>query len=124
MRFNLTTGQKLGRSDGVIGANINHAVWKHRAWWIIHDGLFFNGKTWSRKKEDLLTKLDEEMRPVAETSLPSCPQTLFFSPDRRYAYQFICKRKIAEDLSPCGKMEVKRQGAERSCEKKSEYCGV
>lgn len=26
----------------------------------------------------------------------------------------ICKRKIAEDLSPCGKMGVKRQGAERS----------
>ena len=24
------------------------------------------------------------------------------------------KRKIAEDLSPCGKMGVKRQGAERS----------
>lgn len=26
----------------------------------------------------------------------------------------ICKRKIAEDLSPCGKMGVKSQGAERS----------
>lgn len=26
----------------------------------------------------------------------------------------ICKRKIAEYLSPCGKIGVKRQGAERS----------
>ena len=40
------------------------------------------------------------------------------------AAEYNGKRKIAEDLSPCGKMEVKRQGAERSCEKKSEYCGV
>ena len=94
MRLNLTTGQKLGRSGSVIGANINHAIWKHWAWWIIHDGLLFNCRAWSRNKDDLLTKLDEETRPLAETSLPFCPQTLFFSPGRRYAYQFIFASQI------------------------------
>ena len=94
VRLNLTTGQELGRCGGVIGANINHTVWEHGSWWIIHGGLLFNGRAWSRNKDDLLTKLDEEMRPLAETSLPFCPQTLFFSPGRRYAYQFIFESQV------------------------------
>ena len=93
-RLDLTTGQELGRSGGVIGANINYTIWEHEAWWIIHDGLLFNGRTWSRNKDGLLTKLDKGMRPLAETSLPFCPQALFFSPDRRYAYQFIFESQV------------------------------
>ena len=45
--------------------------------------------------------------------VPSC-FGFFYAQNSSFTGMDVCKRKIEEDLSPCGKMGVKRQGAERS----------
>ena len=52
----------------------------------------------------------------AEGGKPSAPSCFgfFYAQKSHSGAMDVCKRKIEEDLSPCGKMGVKRQGAERS----------
>ena len=92
-RVDTLTGATIERIPHPFGINVYGKKYHNGFWWIAHDGITLNEGKWN-KPVYTLAKYDNAFRTVAELSLPSFTQEIFFSQDDTRIYLFFYKNQV------------------------------
>ena len=87
------TGEVIEKIPYPIEKNIRAKTYNNRFWYITHDSIR-RGRDEIINYEQVLTKYDNELRPVAAVNLPDFTQNFFFSPDNSLLYIFFFKKQV------------------------------